>query len=203
MQDAAFDTTSMAYDAQNGRAFANDDKLIVQFHMEAVQDKDASRTEGRPIFRSKEFVRIIVPGDKNNIVNRPVWEQDLQRFPRQYQAFKNGQTQEMSGTPLETVPWITREQVEELKYFNVRTLEQMANIPDVHAQKFMGVNTLRQKARDAIQYAKEQAPILALAESKRENAELRDLVEKLSARVGQLEELDDEEEVTNPPLKAK
>jgi hypothetical protein len=194
MLDAGYDVTSMAFDADRGRAFTNDDKLIVAFHMEPVLDKAASKAEGRPIYVSKEFVRIIVPGDKNNIVNRPVWAQDLQRFPRQYAAFKANQSQDLSGTPLETVPWITREQVEELKYFNVRTLEQLANIPDVHAQKFMGINTLRVRARDAIAFAKEQAPIQALAEAKRENVELRDLVEKLSKRVGQLEKAEDEDE---------
>lgn len=191
--EAAYDITQMAYDGEQGRAFSQDEKLFVHFYMGSRPNKAKTKEEGRPIFEPCEFVRIIVPGDKNNIVNRPVWSQDKQRFPKQYAAFKNNEEQQSAGTPLESVPWITREQVEEMKFFHVRTLEQLANMPDSNAQKFMGVNTLRQKARDAIQYAKEQAPIQALAEARRENAELMALVKQLTERVAALEDEDEEE----------
>lgn len=194
--EADYGTTEFAYDQQNARAFTADDKLIVHFEMRPHQDKDASLKEGRPIFKDKEYITIIVPGDKNNIVRRPVWKQDLQRFARQYAAFKNNQSQDVTGTPLEQVAWISRNQVEELKYFHVRTLEQLAEISDTNAQKFMGINSLRQRARDQIQAAKETAPLAQLRAEveKRETqiGQLNALVEKLTARLEALEEKEEE-----------
>lgn len=191
--DLDYGATAMAFDSERGHAFNADDKLIVNFRMQPHLNKKKTSEEGRPIYESREYVTIIVPGDKNNIVNCPVWEQHRQRFPRQYAAFKAGQTQELSGTPLEHVAWITREQVEELKFFHIRTLEQLSNCPDVHAQKFMGINKLRQRARDHIQQAKEAAPLEALAQTKRENEEMKKLIQQLNDRIEALETAEQED----------
>jgi hypothetical protein len=132
----------------------------------------------------------MVPGDKNNIIRRPAWQQDYDRFPQQYARFKNGQSQEQNGTPLEQVAWISRAQVEEMKFFNVRTLENLANIPDHVSQKFMGINKLRQRARDHIQWAKEQAPAAALAEAVRVKDErINQLEEQIKNLATQVENL--------------
>lgn len=192
LSEASYDMTQFAMDGERGRAFTQDEKLIVNFQMIPHLDKAASKEQGRPIYTSREYITILVPGDKNNVVKRPVWSQDTQRFPRQYAAFKNNQSQQVTGTPLETVPWITREQVEELKFFHMQTLEQLANCPDVHAQKFMGINSMRQRARDHIAAAKEQAPLAQLrAEVEKRDAQLKeqnDLIARLSERLSKLEE---------------
>jgi hypothetical protein len=191
--EADYGTTAFAFDQERGRANTEDDKLIVNFQLMPHPDQEASLKEGRPIFKMKEYVTIMVPGDKNNIVNRPVWKgRDDMRFARQYAAFKNNQSQEADGTPLEQVAWITRNQVEELKHFHVKTLEQLANLADVHAQRFMGINSMRTRARDQIAAAKEQAPLAQLrAEvTKREDQikQQNELIAKLEARLVKLEE---------------
>src|SRR6266481_6333615 len=62
---------------------------------------------GRPIFDEVEHIRIIAPGGKDNINDRPVTLADKRRFPRQYAAFKAGQSQiAASGTPLTEVAWV-------------------------------------------------------------------------------------------------
>lgn len=195
--EADYGATEMAFQGERGRQFAQDDSLIVNFTMKPHLDKEASAAEGRPIYKPREYVTIMVPGDKNNTVNRPVWAQDLQRFPQKYAAFKNGQSQDVSGTPLETVPWLTREQVEEMKFFNIRTLEQLANCPDVHAQKFMGIHALRTRARDQIKAAKELQPLAALrTEVETRESQIKqqsELIQRLEARLKVLEEAADED----------
>ncbi len=177
--DLDYGTTQMAFDGERGAAFNADDKLMVSFRMQPHLNKKKSKEEGRPIFDSKEYITIIVPGDKNNIINQPVWDIHRQRFPKQYAAFKANQEQAPSGTPLAHVAWITREQVEELKHFHVQTLEQLCSMPDNIAQKFMGINGLRQKARDHIEKAKVDAPLAKLAEQDRLIAELQKQVKEL------------------------
>lgn len=181
--EAEFSMTQMAMEESARNGFDQDSKLFVSFSLKPHPDKEKTEAEGRPIYTPREYVTIMVPGDKLNVINRPVQDLDKRRFAVKYQAFKAGQSQDASGTPLESVAWISREQVEELKYFNVRTLEHLANLADVHAQRFMGINSLRQKARDAIQLAKENAPALRLT------AELRQRDDKISAMEKQLEEM--------------
>lgn len=165
--EADMGMTQFAMEESQRSGFDQDSKLFVSFSLKPHPDKEKTKLEGRPIFSPKEYVTIMVPGDKNNIVNRPVQDLDKRRFATKYAAFKAGQEQQTSGTPLDSVAWISREQVEEMKFFNVRTLEHLADLADMHAQRFMGINKLRQRARDHIALAKEQAPALRLTEELR------------------------------------
>lgn len=141
-----------------GRENPEDSKLLVRFSIEPHPDAEASIREGRPIFKDREYITIIVPGDKDSVVIRPVWSKDLQRFPRQYQAFKANLDQSTSdGTPLAQWPPISKSQVLELNYFNVKTVEQLANLADGHAQKFAGIQSIRKLARDWLAAAKDTA----------------------------------------------
>jgi hypothetical protein len=140
-----------------------DKALFVQFNLEPHHNQAKSALEGRPIFEEKEYIIIMVPGDKDSIVHRPAMESDKQRFWDRYDRWKRkvGDTT-TTGTPLKMVPWLNSSQVKELEYFNVYTLEQLSALSDTHAQKFMGINSLRQRAKDAVQAAKEAAPLSAI-----------------------------------------
>ncbi len=102
----------------------------------------------------KPFIKIIVPGDKLNIVDRPMRESDKQLYPRQYQYFlMQTDPGSMIGTPLET--WlaecpneITEGQVEELQILKFRSVDQVATASDAQGQRIgMGFNGLREKAK--------------------------------------------------------
>ena len=134
--------------------FKGDENLYVRFFYHPHHDPEASVAQGRPIYQDREYVEIIVPGDKTTSVVRPVRDQDKMRFARQYQSFKSNQVQTNFGTPLEAWPGITRAQCEELKYFKIFTVEQLANMPDSIAQRFMGVNSLRARAKDFLEASK-------------------------------------------------
>lgn len=130
-----------------------DEKLFVQFLLHPHPDPVESEKQNRPVFKDTEYVRIIVPGDKTSIVFRPVWDRDKQRFPRHYQMFKNGINEQVVGTPLNIVPWLTKAQVEEMKYFNIRTVEQLANMPDSGAGSVPAFHTLKRKANEFLMAA--------------------------------------------------
>ena len=127
-----------------------DENLHVRFFMHPHQDKAESLAQGRPIFQDKEYVEIMIPGDRTNIVNRPVRPHDKARFPKHYQAFKTGVEDIMVGTPLEMWPVMSRAMVEELRFFKILTVEQLASVPDSVAQRFMGINIFKQRAQDYV-----------------------------------------------------
>jgi hypothetical protein len=140
-----------------------DKALFVQFNMEPHHSHSKSALEGRPIFEEREYIMIMVPGDKDSIVHRPAMESDKMRFQDRYERWKSKVGDQINtGTPLKMVPWLNSSQVKELEYFNVYSLEQLAALSDSHAQKFMGINALRQRAKDAIQAAKEAAPLATI-----------------------------------------
>ena len=177
--------TGMAYDINSGNfnRFKGDAKIFAHFFLQPIQDDAESSVAGRPIFKDEEFIRIIVPGDKKNIVVRPAMKMDKERFAQQYAKFKNNEEQSATGTHLEKWAGVTRAQVEELKHFGVRTVEQLALIDDTNAQKFMGIMMLRNRARDYVEAAKGEAPTVAL------RAELAERDNKIEALQKAIEEM--------------
>lgn len=180
LQEATYELTAQAF---NGQPSKDDGRLRVQFSLFPHLNEEKSSKEGRPIYDEREYIMIMVPGERD-IVHRPVWNRDLERFPHQYQAFKNKQNQDaVSGTPLKVVPWLTLSQVKELEYFNCYTVEQLANMPDSTASKFMALQKYKQLAKDFLQAAKEAAPLTAM------RAELEQRDNQLAAQQAQIVEL--------------
>ena len=138
------------------RPGAGDDKLLVIFHMDIVKDEERSTAEGRPIWRDEEFIRIFVPGDKSNVIDRPIRPTDRARFPKQYAAFKEdrGEEAQIVGTHLRDWPMVGRAQVAEFAHFGIRTVEQLADVRDDLCQKIMGLTGLKQVAGVWLQKAK-------------------------------------------------
>lgn len=163
MHEATMGEMALAdYAGGNRQAGNGDERLRVQFSTFPQINEDKSAQEGRPIFDEKEYITIMVPGERD-VVHRAVWAKDLQRFPLQYQAFKNKQNQDTaSGTPLKMVTWLTPGQVKELEFFNCHTVEQLANMADSAASKFMAIQRLKTLAKDYLKAAKEAAPLTAM-----------------------------------------
>lgn len=136
---------------------ALDKKLFVQFYVKAVMNGFKSSEAGRPIFDEVDYIRVIIPGDKNNVVDTKVTEEHKMRFPAQYERFKKNQEQAVSGTPLEVWPQMTVGQVAELKAMHISTVEQLADLPDNLAQRIMGSHQLRAKAKVFLEAAAGEA----------------------------------------------
>lgn len=157
-QEATFEMTSGAFQKESEA----DKRLFVQFGMHPHLDQEETNKQGRPIYKEKVYVMIMVPGDKDSIVHRPAWQKDFQRFPQQYQNYLNKAHQAVVGTPLKLIPVLTTAQIKELEFFNVYTVEQLAEFPDAHAHRFMGAQSMKQLAKDYLAAAKGLAPITEL-----------------------------------------
>lgn len=152
----AIPTDFSALDAQLAQAsnydanrYAKDDALFVQFYLRPLLDEEASKAAGRAIYKDTEFVKIMVPGDKTTMIDRPVRiiEDETARFPRQYAAFRAGSEEQIIGTPIGLLPGITPSQVEEYRYLGLRTVEQLANAKDDVVLKIMGLPEVRERAK--------------------------------------------------------
>jgi hypothetical protein len=138
----------------------SDPKAFVRFFIMPVKDEKASIEAGRPIFKEEEMCEILVPGSQSNRPVKRVNSIVKQRFSQQYASWKaTGNSEEyLSGTHLAEVPWITRSQVEELAYFRIRTLEQLASVNDNACSRMTGLFNLRAKAKEYLARAEADAP---------------------------------------------
>lgn len=162
---------------------ANADSLLhVEFYIS--DDKD---------YKGKPFIRIVVPGDKTNIIEQPVREDHKERFPRQWLYFQMKQNEqsgvELPGTPL--LVWystspddINKGQMEELQILKFQTVEQVATASDAQLQRVgMGANGLRERARMFLNRKVKSDSNAELEATRRELDELKaQMAELMAAR---------------------
>lgn len=188
LAEADYGLTAQAHDGHSNR-FNGDDALLVRFFMRPHKDETQSREQGRPIFVEKPYIEIMQPGNKDSIVSRPARDSDRERFPKHWRKFEERQQEEhIEGTLLEEWPGISRAQVEELRYFNVRTLEQLVAMSDSNAQGIMGINLLKKRAEAYLEAAEIEAAAEELAERDARIEELEATLAKMAARIEALEE---------------
>jgi hypothetical protein len=182
MQDANWTNESFMED--------NRGKMAVFFHAVQVQNNFKTMTEKRPIFEEKVFLKKLVPGDSTLVVDRPMREQDVEDYPIEWARFEQKKEQRVSGTPIDVWSAISETQKAEFKALHIFTIDQFAQLADSVGNKIMGFNDLRDKARSFIAAAKDSAVFdkiraetdAKLAQQEEEMAQLRELVNQLSAK---------------------
>ncbi len=78
-----------------------DKGMVCLFYTRPVHNPAKSRESGRQVFEDQAYVRIAPPGERFNIVDRPVREDDKRRFPLQWHQFTQNKQQIPDGTPVE------------------------------------------------------------------------------------------------------
>lgn len=174
------------------RQDAGDDSLFVVFYMGVLKDENETIQQGRPIFNDVECVRIIVPGDKSNIIDRPADRRDRHRFAKQYAMFKQGLSDEdqTTGSRLSEWPLLTRAQAEELRHVGIRTVEQLAEVRDDLTSRIHGLVTLKQHAQTWLGKTKTAADAARqtkqMNDQKNEIDGLKEVVREQAARLERL-----------------
>jgi hypothetical protein len=130
--------------------------------------------------RPTPFVRIVVPGDKTNIVDQPVREDHKERFPRQWLYF---QMQSGDGPVIGTLlsngtrtmtKALTQHQMAELQILKFQTVEQVATASDSQLQRIgMGGAGLRERAKTYLTRKNQSANTSELETTRRELDELK------------------------------
>lgn len=188
MQTFEFDPNAFMPENQD----AADKTLLVKFEYRPKQDSAETLKEGRPIFKDVLYIDIRAPGDRLGGICRPASQRDIDRFPEHYRRFMartSDDTEKLVGTPLAEWPMVTRAQVEELAFLNVKTVEQLAEVADVHGARIMGINGLKEKAKNWLRVAKDNAAAMQLTEElKVRDLQIAQLQEQVEVLAKKLEE---------------
>ncbi len=177
LEVASPEETQMADNLDNQNV--GDRRLWTEFRMELVQDPAKTEKAGRPIFDEVEYIKIVSPGDRNNIIDCPVNEFHRARFSTRYRAWKEGKAkgEAITGTPIEKWPEITRGDAESLRYLHIYTVEGLVGVDDVVLGKWPGLRTLRDRAKQWLEVSLKTAAASQLRADK----------EKSEAKVANLE----------------
>lgn len=163
------------WDEVTGAAKQSGEKCFPRFYIEPVQDHYMSEKLGRPVFNDREFVEIIIAGDRTTKPVCVVTDEHRHRWPRHYAAFKAGQEPPVDGMPLEQWPAMSKSMVMELKASGFRTVEQIANLADDAPVR--DAQGLKKRAQKWLNSQKENVDLKA------ENDELKKRMSEIEARL--------------------
>ena len=166
----------------------DDRKLLVRFYMHPVQQTAKSIKAGRKIFKDTEYIEILIPGDKHSIIRRQAFDLDRKRFAESYKRFRMGLANQTEGTPLSNLIWMTEAKIKEYEYFNIVTVEQLAEAADGSgAGAIMGFVDDKRKAEAFLESSKNEAPLVSMrAKLDERDAELETLkrqMQELSSKL--------------------
>ena len=105
-----------------------DKGMVCLFYTRPVHSPAKSRESGRQIFEDQVYVRIHPPGERYNIVDRPLQETDKRRWPVQWHQFSQNRQQVPAGTPIEQLYPESPAIAATLRANAVHTIEQCAQL---------------------------------------------------------------------------
>lgn len=129
------DTVAAAMREQSATAGARGniratDGVIPVFFSKEIEDSAATQEAGRPIFKSVDWIEIIVPGSRDR-VSCPVRIEHRNRFPEQWDSYKRNEDRVVAdGTPITEWQGIARTRAMELRAQGFYTVEQFASAPE-------------------------------------------------------------------------
>lgn len=159
----------------------------VEFYLRPIVDAEKTKEAGRTVHSDGVYVRISNPGDRTHEVNRPLRETDKVKYRLQWNAFQAEKPQDAaSGTLLSVWGPISPAQVEDYRYLRVVTVEQLAGLSDSNITALgAGARAHRQQARDFLESAKSNAPLLRVQAELQEERTQRAVLEKTVKEQGE------------------
>jgi len=142
------------------------------------KDYLASQEKGFTVWREVELVELIVPGDKKQKPVKKVTRRVIERFPKEYHAWKHGEQRDV-GIPLEEARFLSKGHVRTLKELDIVSVEDLAAISDAIVGD-LGMD-YREKRDQAKTFLADYKDMQRQARLEKEN-------EELHARLANLEE---------------
>lgn len=190
---------------------------LIRFEKQAVEDRAASIASGHYVAKEIE-VALITPVGGRLEVPQQVTEDLLRKWKitpenkyryEAYQAWKEGVEPPVNGSALSGWPPISPAQLKELNARNIRSVEELAELPDDYLPSFgPGYRALRDKAREWLKSSSDIGKVVAEVsqlrsqvdslqeDNKKKDETIKQLVSRLEAAEA------DEEPVKQPRKKA-
>ncbi len=164
-----------------------------EFFVKAVEDPSASAEAGRVVFRDEEWCNMHHKGEVPRIIPESVkrLKQDRNIWPYiavAYEAWRAGKEEVADGIDLKTWPLITPAQLRNCQNMNLRSVEDLATLPDGGVSKIgPGGRDLQRKAIRWLEGANDAGKAaIAAANLQRQNEEMAADLENIKAQLAAL-----------------
>jgi hypothetical protein len=102
MDDGFASPTGINWNGNVGTVqYGTDKNLVVMFYTKPRHNPAKSNEAGRPVYEDIPYVRIHPPGERLNIVDRPVTAEDPKKYAMQWAQFQQNKEQVPDGTPID------------------------------------------------------------------------------------------------------
>lgn len=164
------------------------DNISVRFYQDKMYMGFKSDQAGHPVYEDTDFVEITIPGDMNNVIQRPATDRDKDQYKALFSRYKDGLEPSVEGTPLESWPRLTKASVANYKALGVHTVEHIAGMSDQVCNKVaMGAMADRTAAKAYMALAKDSAlaqkQAIQLEQQNHTIADLQRQVQELAAMI--------------------
>lgn len=163
-----------------------------EFYVKAVEDREASASAGRVIFKNQHWVWIHKQGALGHTI--PYSIKDAKSIPaiwgrikKEYQSWVEGSDAPLEGAALASWPLISPAQLRNLQGMHVHTVEELAQLPD-SSLSFIGGKAvdLRNRARAWVSGGEREVSAMRTADIENENAALRAELDKMKEQMAEL-----------------
>jgi|TARA_R110000824_G_scaffold84479_3_gene210714 hypothetical protein len=146
----------MAYFGENATAKGDDSQMSVRFYKKLIQKKLA-KNQASPglkesdyewVNKDVDYVEIKNIGNRLQVYDQPVREEDKQRFAHQWNMYQTRQDQAPKGLPLHTCPALNDADLRMLETYDFVTVEQVINMSDTQSQKFHAGRAIQKRVAD-------------------------------------------------------
>jgi hypothetical protein len=167
------------------------DTAVPKFYVRSVRNESLSKKSGQAVYEDREFVRIMVPGDKLNVIDTEVSEHHVRRWPGWYKSFKENKEHKPEGFPITAWAIATPALISTLADMNVHTVEQLAGLPETALPRFPEIMRIQGLARELLK-SKEDAQVISRLQHAKSELEGRiemqdETINALKARLAALE----------------
>ena len=159
----------------NSKIQRGDDGTFVRFFSDPTIDGKATKEAGRPKYMDKEYLEITIPGDQ---YSRPIFRASpeyIERYQTQYDNWKAGKDQEITGIPLEHYQHLNERQKMELKALDINSVEALAGLHDGIIQDLgIGGRAMVEKAQSYLEVTKNNVNVASIMDRVEQQEELLD-----------------------------
>lgn len=124
--------------------YGDDSGLVVMFYTKSVFNAAKSRETGARQYDNQPYIRIHPPGERLNIIDRPVKEEDKHRFRNQWSNYLHNKTQVPEGTPIDLLFPNNPALADNLKAYGIFTVQQCSKL-SAHALDTIGMGSTEWK----------------------------------------------------------
>ena len=153
-----------------------------QFQYKDIEDVAATEKAGHRVTKRVEWVVLSIgDGPTASKTQHHVTDEDRNRYPAEYDAFKRNLPEVVSGTPLAELPGIPPHMVDACKSAGVRSIEALADCGDPMLDRIgTGARALKESAVNYLSSAHKEIDRLRRADEEKDR-KLQEMQEQIAA----------------------